>query len=925
MSIGKFLLNFQITWFEIIMIVLFASFIEHLLLFIKNKTLTFFSYSAINTALGVLFLIRSTDVYIYLIVITIALTQKYFLKINNTHFLNPSNVAVVVALAFFPYQTYTTPEQWGSFLWLGTLMFILGFFITTIVKRTMIPLSFAFFYITLNYLFLTHNIYDLFNTIISGSFLLFIFFMLTDPRTSPTKYSIQVLYTLSISLLTLLFELFIGHDNIHMFLALFIISLSVPLLRKLETSTHIKTVTYTLYMFLFISIITLYFSPYNYIKNIKNSSITSFLIHNSKAELVDHEVYPNEIWSSQNNTLYKTDWNQSHIIAVTLQKQNTKSEKKFTKIDTIRLLNSYLPNITEKEFGLDYLHNNSITVGDINHDGLLDVVLCKPNTSIKIFINQGNQNFLDATKLLFNNIPFNIAHVALADMNNDSYLDLILLRDSYKVARDNTILLFNSTTKMFDTPINLTQKSLGTKGGLALYDLNSDKILDLFISNGVNYVEHDFLAQGIVGSGNTDELWISNNHSWIDEKKYNLPNNTTSFAGMSVAFSDINHDGFIDFLLANDYQPDITMLGDKQGNFNLINKSTLQYNTLDSMSYFSIDINNDGVFELWENCISTPKYFMKDANQAFMEQTHYKNDVLTQELIQLEDDFRRGDINCNKFSDPLSSLLCKRRQSNYKAKKLSNANYCSDITNLQALLHCKSQSVSFRFRMKQDPRKRKLNSELYPKTISNNILLKKDSQGHYKQSLQDFSVIHTGWSWAAYPYDIDNNGFQDIYITTGSILYYLRQPNALLMNYSTKDIKLKNETKHYAVDDLDESRGLIIADFDNDGDGDIFINNIFKEAVLYDNKTGGNSITISLRSKEDNYYAVGSILYLHTNKGVQTREMNIGGIYNSYQPPQIHFGLANNEVINYLEIIWPNGKKQKISDLNKNNLYIIYK
>ncbi len=932
MAIGKFILEIPITWFEIISIVLFGVFIDHLLIYVKHKQLLFFSYASVSTSLGVVFLLRSVDLYVYLLVLLIALAQKYFIKIDKQHFLNPSNVAVVSGLALFSYQTYTTPGQWGSYWWLGLMMVALGLFITSKVNRVWITISFMLFYTLLSYLFITHNLYEIATTLISGSFLLFIFFMLTDPRATPDRLESQVLFALLISTLTILLELIIGLKDVNMFLALFMVSFLVPLFRVIEKKDK-QIVIYPIIYIVTIAIVALFYaSEYNIIRNIERSA-DSGTLHTSKEtpfkimnndKINNQQTDPLQIWKNEQPQWYKKSWDDSSIVISSIERQ-IEGKKGFIKFTNA--IKNYHKPIDNYHFGMDWMHNSAITAGDINHDGLMDVVLSKIDEPIKIFINQGQNSFVDATQALFTNeVPFDAEQIALADFNNDSWLDIIVLFNRYdRPELNHKIYFFDADKKQFNYTYALEQNVTSSTGGIALYDLNNDRILDVYLTNSRDWRTPRQKRHGFLHStGTPDQLWISNGESWIESAKETMDVVSEGYAGMTALFSDFNGDGNVDFLLGNDAQPDITMLGRKDAPFSLIDKDTFAYNSQNSMSYFSIDMDNDGKFEIWENGISQSVRINKNRSKDLIGKSVQGSDSFSLELSRLRKSFGRGDMQCDSFNG-LLKILCTQKKASYIGIRLGQETQCDKIRNPSQREICGYLATRRTLSHRSDPRKFKYKAERFAKKISKNILLKQDSSGVYNNVLHNFDAQLTGWSWAAYPYDVNNDGLLDLYITTGSIHTFSRVANALLINESGPNkISLKNRASEYGVDTLEGSRGTIISDFDRDGDGDIIVNTPYASPIYYENRSGGDSISISLRSRFSNYYAIGSRIELHTNKGIQTREVRVGGIWNSYQSSEIHFGVASEEKIKYLKIIWPNKDERIIKTLKVNNHYCVY-
>jgi hypothetical protein len=99
---------------------------------------------------------------------------------------------------------------------------------------------------------------------------------------------------------------------------------------------------------------------------------------------------------------------------------------------------------------------------------------------------------------------------------------------------------------------------------------------------------------------------------------------------------------------------------------------------------------------------------------------------------------------------------------------------------------------------------------------------------------------------------------------------------------------------------------------DNDGDLDIVTQPFNGSLVLYKNNMDvGEAVSIVLEDGMGNYNGIGAkviIRYGENNKLAQIREIKAGGGYLSIEHAVAWFGLADYEVINEIEIQWPDGE-----------------
>lgn len=248
--LGKYAAHIYLSWLNISIILIFALFIEHTFLYLKDKKLRYFSFSSLSTAMGVILMMASPHLWIYMIVIALGLLQKHILvlSINNNHkrhFFNPSNFALLMSLLFFYKEAHIILGQLGDDLWLELVVGLLAILMLLRVDRWIIPLGFSVAYLLLQYFLVIQ--YDpvmlfeeLYRRFYSVSFIVFILFMLTDPKTTPAKHQYQLLFALFAALVATLLDVLNGFRVQHLFLSLSLISVCIPLLEFFEEPVKYK-------------------------------------------------------------------------------------------------------------------------------------------------------------------------------------------------------------------------------------------------------------------------------------------------------------------------------------------------------------------------------------------------------------------------------------------------------------------------------------------------------------------------------------------------------------------------------------------------------------------------------------------------------------------------------------------------------------
>lgn len=182
--------------------------------------------------------------------------------------------------------------------------------------------------------------------------------------------------------------------------------------------------------------------------------------------------------------------------------------------------------------------------------------------------------------------------------------------------------------------------------------------------------------------------------------------------------------------------------------------------------------------------------------------------------------------------------------------------------------------------------------------------------------------------------DYDNDGWRDLFMANGHVLDNIEHYHSDV-KYEEPKIMFRNRG-HGVFENVSDklgadfllprvSRGAAIADFDNDGDLDILVNNLGQAPQLLRND-GGNSnhwLQIFLIGTKSNRDGVGARVKVSAGDLVLYDQRKGGMSYQSAQDPRLHFGLGQKTNVDSIEIAWPSGMTTKLGSLKCDQILAI--
>jgi enediyne biosynthesis protein E5 len=146
-------------------------------------------------------LLRTNSVLLLIATAVITIASKFVLKWNRKHIFNPTNFGIVAMLTLTS-DVWVSPAQWGSKLYFAFLMACLGGMVIHRAMRSDVSYAFIFSYATILFgraLWLGDSLAIPLKQLQSGALLLFTFFMISDPKTTPDSRPGRILFALLVA------------------------------------------------------------------------------------------------------------------------------------------------------------------------------------------------------------------------------------------------------------------------------------------------------------------------------------------------------------------------------------------------------------------------------------------------------------------------------------------------------------------------------------------------------------------------------------------------------------------------------------------------------------------------------------------------------------------------------------------------------
>ena len=526
---------------------------------------------------------------------------------------------------------------------------------------------------------------------------------------------------------------------------------------------------------------------------------------------------------------------------------------------------------------------------------------------------------------------YNGGGVALGDVNNDGLTDIYL--SGNRVANR---LFLNRGDMRFD---DVTEDA-GVAGqaawstGVTMADVNADGWLDIYVCN----------SGDIQGDNRRNELYVNQQDGTFVEAAadYGLANEGLSTHGV---FFDYDRDGDLDFyLLNNSYQaigsfnleknerPKRDSVGgdrlyeNREGRYYDVSEQAGIYGSIIGFGLGVTvgDVDRDG----WPDIFVSNDFFERDYLYMNNRDGTFR-ETLTEAMQSISAASMGADL-ADIDNDGYSEL--------FVTEMLPATN--------QRLKEATTFENWNRYQLN-------LNNDYYHQ-FTRNMLQRNNGDGTFTEIGRLSGVEATDWSWGALIFDMDNDGYKDLYVANGiyqdltnrDFLDYIADeefkrkvtasgsvdfqvlvdaipsnpvPNAAFRNLGPdSSYRFSPVAQRWGLDLEGFTNGSAYGDLDNDGDLDLVINNTNAAALVYRNHTAETTadslhwLQLEFRGQGGNTFGVGTkATVVAGDRRWYLEYMPMRGFESSMQY-RLHFGLGAIDRVDRIELEWPDGRQSAI-------------
>ena len=195
--------------------------------------------------------------------------------------------------------------------------------------------------------------------------------------------------------------------------------------------------------------------------------------------------------------------------------------------------------------------------------------------------------------------------------------------------------------------------------------------------------------------------------------------------------------------------------------------------------------------------------------------------------------------------------------------------------------------------------------------------------GQFSDQAAIWGVSSNRIGWGALFFDYDNDALLDLYVCNQENVIQQGGQNRLFVHGGVAPCQ--DIAPSMAADIAGESYCMAAADFDEDGDLDLVVQNYNQPIRILINEEGSqrNWLRVKVIGETGNTYAVGALIELVTGADSQLREIRAGENFKSQNEHIAHFGLDASTAVDQLTITWPGAAQRTLADVAVNQLIAV--